>query len=284
MELVSARQTSSAFSRASSSTVDRSSVPESLMPMSNSSSYSASRRSGSSDAAAAAMPPRLRIPPRSSSLPLPPNGSGAQAPPGRAAAPRPSGSAARGPSSGTAGWPPPAPAGSPRQRVLGGAGSSRRCLTMMSMAEGPSKGSSPAEELVEHDAAGVEVGAGVGLLPLKHLGGEVVRRADDEAGLGLPGREPVDRPGDAEVHQLGVAGGLQDQVLGLDVAVEHAHGVGGAEAGAELLGEAQARRVGEPAASGRACSAGSRRARTPWRCTARRRSRRSRRCAARWDG
>ena len=32
-----------------------------------------------------------------------------------------------------------------RQRVLGGAGSSRRCLTMISIAVGPSNGSTPAK-------------------------------------------------------------------------------------------------------------------------------------------
>ena len=103
------------------------------------------------------------------------------------------------------------------------------------------------EDLVEHDAAGVEVGAGVGLLPLEHLRGEVLGGAHDEAGLGLRRGEPLDGTGNAEVHELGVAGGLQDHVLGLDVAVQHAHGMGGAETRAELLGQAQARRIGQPA-------------------------------------
>jgi hypothetical protein len=63
---------------------------------------------------------------------------------------------------------------------------------------------------------------GVGVLALELLGRQVLRRADDPARLGLARRQALLRPGDAEVHQLGVAGLVDDQVLGLDVAVDHA--------------------------------------------------------------
>ena len=63
------------------------------------------------------------------------------------------------------------------------------------------------EHLVEHDAEGVEVAAGVDRQALGLLGREVGGRAHDRAGLGevLLGAG-VDGPGDAEVGDLHLAG------------------------------------------------------------------------------
>ena len=83
------------------------------------------------------------------------------------------------------------------------------------------------EHLVEHAAQGVDVGAG-GDLALAHrlLGAHVVRRAERHAGLGHP--VPAGLAGgerDAEVgHQRAPV--VQQDVLRLDVAVDHAVPVG----------------------------------------------------------
>ena len=74
------------------------------------------------------------------------------------------------------------------------------------------------EHLVEHGAAGVDVGAGVGALVDDDLGREVGDGADQRAAGG--GRGRADGAGQAEVGDLDVAVGCDQHVLGLDVAVD----------------------------------------------------------------
>src|SRR4051812_33339608 len=215
MELASAWQNCSASWRACSRTVVGSSELDSLMPTSRSRSYSASRRSGSRAAPDAEAPKSVAIiSPLSLLLPV----SGAERlqiveqvrdraeallrillqtlEDGDFESRRNLRPAAAG-----------------RGRLLA------QVLHHHLHGGGTVERQNAGEDLVERDAAGVDVGPGVGLRSLEHLRGEVLRRADDEAFLGLRRGQPVDGPGDAEVHELGVAGGLQDQVLGLDVAV-----------------------------------------------------------------
>jgi hypothetical protein len=83
------------------------------------------------------------------------------------------------------------------------------------------------EHLVEHHAQGVEVALGADPIPHGLLGGHVLRRAEHEAAVrerGLGGG-----PGYAEVRHLGVPGGGEQDVVGLDVPVDDARLVGDAE-------------------------------------------------------
>ena len=90
------------------------------------------------------------------------------------------------------------------------------------------------QALVQDAAEGVHVRASVDGQPLDLLGGGVVDGSEDEAGL----REAL-RPvvlDDAEVGQVGAIGRLGDQdVRGLDIAVDEAALVRGVEASARLL-------------------------------------------------
>ena len=84
----------------------------------------------------------------------------------------------------------------------------------------------------------VQVAARVGLGALGLLGREVGGGAHDRADLGevvLAGG--VHRPGDAEVGDLHLAVGTDQDVGGLDVAVHDAAGVGAAERGGNLVGD-----------------------------------------------
>ena len=81
------------------------------------------------------------------------------------------------------------------------------------------------EHLEEHQPGGVDVAARVGDAALDLLGGEVGDGAQQHAlgaGDGLAGH----RPGQAEVGDLDRAVVVDDDVLGLDVAVDQALGVG----------------------------------------------------------
>ena len=83
------------------------------------------------------------------------------------------------------------------------------------------------EHLVEHRAERVDVGAGRDLaLAHRLLGAHVVRRAERHAGLGHPGAAGLARgERDPEVgHQRAAV--VEQDVLGLDVAVDHAVPVG----------------------------------------------------------
>ena len=104
------------------------------------------------------------------------------------------------------------------------------------------------EHLVEHGAQGVDVGAGVdGLLAHGLLGAHVVRGAEGEAGLGHAGAAGLlHGEGDAEVGDEGLAL-VQQDVLGLDVAVDDALAVGVVEGAGDFGGEADGVGDGEHA-------------------------------------
>ena len=108
----------------------------------------------------------------------------------------------------------------------------------------------PGEHLVQHDAGGVDVAAGVGAAALELLGGQVGDGADeDAAGLaGLPGAD--DGPRQPEVGDLDDAVDADQHVLGLDVAVHDAGPVGGGEAGQRGLEDGEGLGDGQPAAGG----------------------------------
>ncbi len=74
------------------------------------------------------------------------------------------------------------------------------------------------QHLVEQDPERVDVGAGVDLPAHRLLGGDVVGGAEDPAGRGQAVR--LEREGDPEVGDLGPALGVDEDVLGLDVAVD----------------------------------------------------------------
>ena len=124
------------------------------------------------------------------------------------------------------------------------------------------------EHLVEHDAGGVHVRAGVGAAVDDELGREVGHRADQHAaGRGVLGLG-ADRAGQPEVGDLDAAVVGEQDVLGLHVAVDDAGVVGGGERGEHRLDERQ--RLG---GRHRGLARGSRRAgcgrgRTPWPGTA----------------
>jgi hypothetical protein len=103
------------------------------------------------------------------------------------------------------------------------------------------------QQLVEHHAHGVHVGAGVAGPVDDELGGEVGDRADqDAAGRGVPG-VGGDRLGEPEVGDLhpGPRRLVGDEdVLGLDVAVDHAGAVGRGQRRDDRLQEGQRLRGG----------------------------------------
>ncbi len=126
------------------------------------------------------------------------------------------------------------------------------------------------DQLVRHDAERVEVHAVVGVRVRRRLlGGHVGRRADGGADLGQRGAPSAavgagraDRLGDAEVGDRGAAAGEED-VVGLDVAVDDALRVGVGEGAGDVAEDADHlagghRSLLEPAAQ--SC----RRPRTAW--------------------
>ena len=78
------------------------------------------------------------------------------------------------------------------------------------------------QQLVQQAPGGVQVAAGIDPLAPGLLRRQVLRGADDLRGLGHRGLRVADRPGDAEVHHLDVAGPGQHHVAGLDVPVHDA--------------------------------------------------------------
>ena len=91
------------------------------------------------------------------------------------------------------------------------------------------------EHLVHHDAHGVDVALGVGLLPLRLFGADVVDAAHGLFAVLDLVLGPGDA-GDAKVHHPQLAVVQQHDVLGLDVPVDDAVAVGVVE-GAEDLGD-----------------------------------------------
>ncbi len=87
------------------------------------------------------------------------------------------------------------------------------------------------EQGVQGGGQAVDVGALVLAPPPQHLGRDV---GDGEAGHAGGGAPAAVHRGDAEVRQLGLAEGADEDVLGLEVAVQGAGGVGCAERAAHL--------------------------------------------------
>ena len=100
------------------------------------------------------------------------------------------------------------------------------------------------EHLVEQDAGGVDVGAGVGDAALDLLGGEVGDGADQQAVASRCGSCRRDRPGQPEVGDLDPAVVGEQDVLGLHVAVDDAGLVRGAEGGQHRLEDLERLRAG----------------------------------------
>ena len=94
------------------------------------------------------------------------------------------------------------------------------------------EGDVPDEHLVEHDAERVDVGLPVDVVAERLLGRDVVRRAEHAAVGGQP--LLLQRAGDAEVGDLGGALLVDEDVLRLDVAVDDAARVRGAERAGDL--------------------------------------------------
>ncbi len=99
------------------------------------------------------------------------------------------------------------------------------------------------DHFVDDDPQGIDVRALVDLGRLRLLGRHVLGRADHDAGTGEPRR--VERPGDAEIHHLGVPLAVDHDVLGLEVAVDDAQPVRLGQPLGDLLGDRQRLGLGE---------------------------------------
>ena len=114
----------------------------------------------------------------------------------------------------------------------------------------PFEGQLAGGELVEDHADRVEIAAGVERAAGRLLGGHVLRRSADHVGAGEAGQVGVEDLGDAEVehlHDLVRAGpALRDHdVLGLQVAVDHAARVRLRERGEHLRDQVDDARLGQ---------------------------------------
>ena len=88
-------------------------------------------------------------------------------------------------------------------------------------------GGTPCEQLVEHDAEGVDVGPHVDVVrgAIELLRAHVPQCAQKLADVGMHGRQCrvcVGAAGHAEVDDLGLPGGVDEDVAGLEVTVHHA--------------------------------------------------------------
>lgn len=101
---------------------------------------------------------------------------------------------------------------------------------------GPGERHIAAEQFVQQDAEGVEVGVRADRAAHGLLGGHVGRGADGRAGVREAGGVGVEDGGDAEVEDEHGAVRTDHHVTGLEVAVDDRHGVHGAEDGAQLRG------------------------------------------------
>jgi hypothetical protein len=104
----------------------------------------------------------------------------------------------------------------------------------------------PGQQLPEHDAGGVDVGARVGAAVDDLLGGEVGDGAEQQAGGGGEGGG-LDGAGQPEVGDLDPAVVGDQQVLGLDVAVHQARGVRGGQRAQDGLEQRERLRRGQGA-------------------------------------
>ena len=100
---------------------------------------------------------------------------------------------------------------------------------------GPLEGDVPEQGLVQQDAQGVEIAAGVGAA-VDGLRGGVGDGAEEGAGLGLAGG--VEGAGDAEVGDLDAAVEAEEDVAGLHVAVDDVLGMGFFEGEGDGFGDA----------------------------------------------
>ena len=110
------------------------------------------------------------------------------------------------------------------------------------------EGRAAGQHLVGDDGEGVDVGGGGEVLAAHLLRGHVAWRAHGEAGHGEAGG--VEGAGDAEVGEGGATAGVDDDVAGLDVAVDHALSVGVVEGAGELGDDAAGLGWGEGSALG----------------------------------
>ena len=114
-------------------------------------------------------------------------------------------------------------------------GESSRCIIAIESGSGPSKGGRPQSRWKIENAEGVQIRPAVHRIAAHLFGRHVRRGADGVAGLGQSGAA-VERPGDSEVEDLDSARGEED-VLRLEVAVHHPHGVGLGQRAGDLLGD-----------------------------------------------
>ena len=139
-------------------------------------------------------------------------------------------------------------AGTLRAARRSGGGSRSRMATSRSRRGRRGERRASGDELVQHDAEAVAIGAAVDAAAARLLGRHVGDRADDHAGAGL-GRNGGHRVGwhrgrprerrDAEIEDLHVAVRPQHQVVGLDVAVHDRGGVRGRERRGGLNGDVE---------------------------------------------
>ena len=106
-----------------------------------------------------------------------------------------------------------------RERLSTGRGS-RMCRPTISWESSPCEGRRPGQQVEQHGAHGVDVGAGIDLVAAERLlRAHIQRRADDVAGLGDVGRG-LEVLHDPEIHQQRPAGaGLDHDVLRLEIAM-----------------------------------------------------------------
>ena len=98
------------------------------------------------------------------------------------------------------------------------------------------------KDFVEEDAEGVDVAGGGDVLAAGLLGAGVMRghhRGQGDGGVAR-GMGELDDFGDAEIEELGLAVGGDEDVGGLDVAVDDAGVVGALDGGADFAEEAEA--------------------------------------------
>ena len=100
--------------------------------------------------------------------------------------------------------------------------------------------------LEERHAEGIEVHAGVERASLGLLGRQVLRRPDRHVDAG-GGDVAGERAGDAEVRDHRAAVGVEQDVVGLQIAVDHAASVREAEPLGHVAGDAHDVRLGERA-------------------------------------
>ncbi len=97
------------------------------------------------------------------------------------------------------------------------------------------------------DAQGVDVTALVDRSPVNPLGREVGRAADDPVHLGQLRRHGLGEPRNPEVEDLKRAPGVEHQVRGLDIAMDHPGAVGGRQSRRDLRGQSDGLRLGQQA-------------------------------------